>query len=117
MDRRSGYLFLVLLTAGLSCASGADEAAWPRDLLDRRMAAEELQNYSDYGGWEARFAVEGHAGETLVMTGSLLCAPDFPQLVPPQAWALVADAGFTSFRCRLPGDEHDVRVEVVRPEP
>jgi hypothetical protein len=118
MERRLACLLsLLLLNPALSCSTHADDGLGSPDLLDRRMVAEELQNYSDYGGWEARFAVDGADGTTLVMTGSLLCAPDFPQLVPPHAWALVPEAGFTSFRCRLPDGGSDVELEVARPEP
>lgn len=81
------------------------------------MAAEALQSYSDYSGWEAHFDVEGDAGTTLVMTGSLLCGFDFPELVPPAAWALVPDAGFTSFRCRLPGSRDEVWLVIAHAEP
>jgi hypothetical protein len=119
MDRRPAWPLMILLLAGLSCVSGAEGALPEPDLLDRRMAAEQLQNYSDYGGWEAHFEVDGDEGTTLVMTGSLLCAEDFPELVPPEAWALVPEAGFTSFRCRLPGDgdEAEVTLAIERAEP
>ena len=89
-------------------------AAPERDLLDRRMAAERLQNYSDYGGWEAKFSVAGEQGRTLAMSGSLLCGDDFPQLVPREAWALVPDAGFERFECHLPGDASVTTIRIAR---
>jgi len=85
------------------------------DLLDRRMAAERLQNYSDYSGWEAHFSVHGDEGRTLRMTGNLLCGEEFPVLIPKAAWALVPEAGFTRFECSLPGDATTTTIAVAPP--
>jgi hypothetical protein len=107
-------MFLLLLLALVSCRVHAHADGFGRELLDRRMAAERLQNYSDYSGWEARFAVAGHEGTTLAMTGSLLCDDDFPEIVPPSAWALVPEAGFEWFECRLPDQAKVTRIRIAR---
>lgn len=72
---------------------------WPQEEdktdLDRRLAVDELNNYSDFSGWEAKFSFEW---KTLRMDGSMLCAKDFLELIPPNARKLV-DQNFDWFRC------------------
>jgi hypothetical protein len=68
-------------------------------ILDKRMAVERLQTYSDYVGFEAVFSLNPQNSSTLHMTGTSLCGEDFPSLVSPVMWKLVVDAGFKQFHC------------------
>lgn len=83
--------FVLLLASG-----GCAEPVPGPDQLDRRMAAEQIQSFSDYVGFEAHFGV---AGMTLTMRGGELCGPEVLLVLPADAVKLARAAGFTSLSC------------------
>jgi hypothetical protein len=95
-------LVLALLAA---CAAPAARASQ----VDRRFVVLRLQSLSDHVGFGATFAL-GATDDTLVMSGSDLCGPDFGELIPPAWWQEVVDTDFAWFECSAPGVTARVRV-------
>lgn len=97
------WVTIALLICGVStvgialAASGHSEDTAPApSALDRRMAAEQLQSFSDFVGFEAHFEARGNV---LVMTGGELCGPDVLGTLPGDMVPIMRAAGFARLDC------------------
>lgn len=96
---------------GIALAASGPEAPPPGpDVLDRRMAVEKIQSFSDFVGFESHFAL-GEPDDVLVMTGGELCGPDVLAMLPVDVTELARGAGFRRLTCSgAHGERADVEV-------
>ncbi len=96
----AGLLCAGAASVGIGVAAGLPDAPPPGpDRLDRGLAVEKLQSFSDYVGFEAHFSL-GEPDTTLVMVGGQLCGDDVLAVLPGDMAALARGAGFTRLECR-----------------
>jgi hypothetical protein len=90
--------FMIFL--GGTYAGGAmDRYASSSAIIDRKLVAAQLDNLSDWVGFQSRFVAAGKNGKILVMNGGDLCGTDFLQTLPPAFKRMVIDNGFEAFAC------------------